>query len=116
MKTTDRDARIDGALAAEEPPDALDRLIAEIRVPVAPGFSLEVMSRLPASRPRRERAVLREWRIARPLAAVLAALAAVLVAGGEGSELGVAASVVDLAAAPLAAGAGFLAASWRGLG
>jgi hypothetical protein len=96
MKTTDRDPNAEAALAAEEAPDALDRLLAEIRVPVAEGFSRQVMSRLPAARPRRERAVVREWALAGALA--------------------VAGSILDLAVATLAAGAGFLAASWRGLG
>jgi hypothetical protein len=116
MKTTDRDPRAEAALAAEEAPDALDRLLAEIRVPVAPGFSRQVMNRLPAGRGYRLPAARREWAIAGALAAALIAIAAVLVAGGEGSQAGIAGSIVDLAVATLAAGAGFLAASWRGLG
>lgn len=49
MKTPDRDPRLDDPLAADEAPDALDRLIAEIRVPVATGFSRQVMSRVSIS-------------------------------------------------------------------
>jgi hypothetical protein len=117
MKTTDRDPRAEAPFAAEdEAPDALDRLLAEIRVPVAAGFSRQVMSRLPADLPRRERKAHREWAVAGALAAALIVIAAVLVAGTESSQGGIAGSIVDLAVATLAAGAGFLAASWRGLG
>jgi hypothetical protein len=116
MKTPDRDPRLDDPSAADEAPDALDRLIAEIRVEVAPGFSRQVMSRLPEAVAHRQRSARREWAIAGALAAVLVAVAAVLVAGGGAAEPGVAVSVLDLVVATLAAGAGFLAASWRGLG
>jgi hypothetical protein len=116
MSTGDRDARPDDPRRLEEAPDVLDRLLAELRVPVAPGFTRQVMSRLPERAPRRERAWGREWTIAAAIAAVLIALAAVVLAGGESGAPGVATSIVDLVVATFAAGAGFLAASWRGLG
>ena len=115
MKTTDLDLT-SGDSAADETPDALDRLLAEARVPVRAGFSRQVMSRLPEAGLRRHRAASREWAVAAGLAAALVAVAAFLLSGGDGAGAGVAASVLDLVAATLAAGAGFLAASWRGLG
>ncbi|HVR27941.1 MAG TPA: hypothetical protein VMS86_00275 [Thermoanaerobaculia bacterium] len=115
MKPTDLDLT-PGQREADDTPDALDRLLAEVRVPVREGFTRQVMSRLPESRTPPRRVVSREWAVAAGLAAVLVAVAAVLLAGGDGTGADVAASVVDLIAATLAAGAGFLAASWRGLG
>ena len=114
MKTGDREPRIED-LGADEAPDALDRLLAEVRVPVDPAFSRQVMSRLPDADWRPRRSARREWAIAAALAAC-SLLAAVLVTGGEAAEPGVGASIVDLVVATLAAGAGFLAASWRGIG
>jgi hypothetical protein len=116
MKTPDRDARRNDPLAGDEPPDALDLLIAEVRVAVDPGFSRQVMSRLPEASALGRRAARREWTIAGALAAVLVVLSAIVLAGAEGTEIGVATSIVDLVVATLAAGAGFLTASWRGLG
>jgi hypothetical protein len=115
MSTGDREARIED-FAALETPDALDRLLAEVRVPVDAAFSRQVMNRLPDPDWRRHRSRGREWAIAAALAATLAVLAAVLVAGGDGSGAGVGSSIVELVVATVSAGAGFLAASWRGLG
>jgi len=114
----DRDLTPDADLDRElDPaPDALDRLLAEMRVPVAQDFSRQVMDRLPEPSWGRRRGSAREWAVAAGLAAVLVVLAAALLAGGAGSDTGVATSVLDLLIATLAAGAGFLAASWRGLG
>jgi hypothetical protein len=128
MKTTDRDLASPGAQDADEAPDALDRLLAEARVPVAEGFTRQVMSGLPEpdwrsrepSRAREPYGVRRsargEWAIAAGLAAALIAVAAAVLAGSTGTASGVAGSVLDLLAATLSAGAGFVAASWRGLG
>lgn len=116
MKTPDRDAKLADSHWPDEAPDALDRLIAELRVPVAQGFSRQVMGRIEQAEAPRARSAQREWAIAASLAAALAALAAVLVASGGEGEPGVATSILDLLASTLAAGAGFLAASWRGLG
>jgi hypothetical protein len=100
----------------DDAPDALDRLIAELRVPVDRDFTRQVMSRLGEARADRARASRREWAVASGLAAALVLLAAMLVAGGDGAQGGVVGSTVDLVMATLAAGAGFLEASWRGIG
>lgn len=115
MKTGDREPRIE-ELGADDSPDALDRLLNEIRVPVDPAFSRQVMSRLPDTDWRPRRSAHREWAIAAALVAMLAAIAAVLVTNGEASAPGVGSSIVDLVVATVSAGAGFLAASWRGIG
>jgi hypothetical protein len=115
MKTMDpdldlhHDGELDGA------PDALDRLLAQARVPVREGFTRQVMSALRTDGAARRGRARWEWAAAAGVAAALVAIAAVLLAGADtGSS--VATSVLDLLAATLAAGAGFLAASWRGLG
>ena len=115
MNTGDREPRIED-LGADDSPDALDRLLDEIRVAVDPAFSRQVMSRLPDADWRPRRSARREWAIAAALVAMLAAIAAVLVTGGEASAPGVGTSIVDLVVATVSAGAGFLAASWRGIG
>jgi hypothetical protein len=96
-------------------PDALDRLLGELRVEVRSGFAMEVMARLPEPAWRPRRSASREWVLAAVLAAVLVAVAALLLSSG-GSEQGVGTSVIDLLVATLLAGAGFLAASWGGIG
>ena len=113
MKTDN--GRID-ELALDEAPDALDRLLAEARVAVDPAFTRQVMSRLPEPAWKPSRSARREWAIAAAVAAFLLVAAAVLVTGGEAAEPGVGTSIVHLLVSTLAAGAGFLAASWRGLG
>jgi hypothetical protein len=115
MSTGDRQPRIE-EIGADDSPDALDRLLAEIRVPVDRAASRQIMSRLPAADWRPRRSARGEWAIAAALVAMLAALAAVLVSGGESSAGGVGTSIVDLVVTAVAAGAGFLAASWHGLG
>jgi hypothetical protein len=115
MKTGDREPRIE-QLDADETVDALDRLLAEARVGVDPSFSRQVMSRLPEASWRPRRSARGEWLIAAALAAALVVLAAVLLTGGDAAQPGVGGSVVDLVVATVMAGAGFLAASWRGLG
>jgi hypothetical protein len=115
MSTGDREPRIED-LAAMDTPDALDRLLAEIRVPVDAAFTRKVMSRLPDAAWQRRRSRSREWLIAAALVAVLGIAAAVLVTGGDGAAPGVGSSIVELVVATVSAGAGFLAASWRGLG
>jgi len=124
MKTGDN-GRID-ELALDEAPDALDRLLAEARVAVDPGFTRQVMSRLPETTWSQAiggtrdtsptRSARREWAIAAAVAAFLVVAASVLVTGGEAAQPGVGTSIVHLLVSTLAAGAGFLAASWRGLG
>jgi len=126
MKTGDN-GRID-ELALDEAPDALDRLLAEARVAVDPGFTRQVMSRLPETTWNQRQAIAgsrdtsptrsarREWAIAAAVAAFLVVAASVLVTGGEAAQPGVGTSIVHLLVSTLAAGAGFLAASWRGLG
>ena len=115
MNTGDREPRIED-LGADDSPDALDRLLDEIRVPVDPAFARQVMSRLPDADWRPRRSARHEWAIAAALVAMLATIAAVLVTSGEASASGVGASIVDLVVATVSAGAGFLAASWRGIG
>jgi hypothetical protein len=115
MSTADREPRIED-LAALDTPDALDRVLAEIRVPVDPAFSRAVMGRLPEPEWRGRRSRSREWAIAAALVTMLATIAAVLVTGSDASAPGVGASIVELVVATVSAGAGFLAASWRGLG
>jgi len=125
MKTDN--GRID-ELALDDAPDALDRLLAEARVAVDPAFTRQVMSRLPEATwsPRPDNARLgdalptrsarNEWAIAAAVATFLIIAAGFLVTGGEAAEPGVGTSIVHLLVSTLAAGAGFLAASWRGLG
>ena len=125
MKTDN--GRIDEPVL-EEAPDALDRLLAEARVAVDPAFTRQVMSRLPeatwspktanagAAGALPGRSARREWAIAAAVAAFLIVAASVLVTGGEAAEPGVGTSIVHLLVSTLAAGAGFLAASWHGLG
>jgi hypothetical protein len=115
MSTRDREFNSED-LGADDAPDALDRLLAESRVAVDPGFSRQVMSRLPEVAWRRQRAAKREWAIAAAVAALLLVVAAVLVTGGDAAQPGVGTSIVDLLVATVSAGAGFLAASWRGIG
>ena len=119
MMTGDK-GRLDELAMDEAPdqdaPDALDRLLAEARVAVDPAFTRQVMSRLPEPEWTPSRSVRREWAIAAAVAAFLLVAAAVLVTGGEAAEPGVGTSIVHLVVSTLAAGAGFLAASWRGLG
>jgi hypothetical protein len=113
MSPIDRDHQ---PLDPEETPDALDRLLGELRVEVRSGFSTQVMARLPEPSWRARRSASREWAVAAALAVLLVAVAAFLLSGGGAADQGVATSVVDLLVATLAAGAGFLAASWAGLG
>jgi hypothetical protein len=115
MSTADRDPRIED-LVAMDTPDALDRLLAEIRVPVDAAFTRRVMSRLPDAAWQRRRSRSREWVIAAALVGLLGITAAVLVTGGDASAPGVGTSIVELVVATVSAGAGFLAASWRGIG
>ena len=114
MKTGDK-GRLD-ELAMDDAPDSLDRLLAESRVAVDPAFTRQVMSRLPEPAWKPSHSARREWAIAAAVAAFLLVAAAVLVTGGEAAEPGVGTSIVHLLVSTLAAGAGFLAASWRGLG
>ena len=119
MNTGDRGHQSEPAMddaPDQNTPDALDRLLAEARVAVDPAFARRVMSRLPAAEWSVGRSARREWAIAAAVAAFLIVAAAVLVTGGEAAEPGVGTSIVHLAISTLAAGAGFLAASWRGLG
>jgi len=95
---------------------ALDAALAAERIPVRDGFRAAVMAALPESawtRARRPAWIL-------PLAAMLAlALGAVwLLAGsslGDGPMVGTGLAVADFLQATTLAGAGLLAASWRGL-
>jgi len=90
------------------------------RVEVRPGFAAEVMSALePAPW---EARTLRAWRLPFALVLALAGLAAALFGGaaadldrGTGG-LGALAALADLFVTAATAGAGLLAASWRGLG
>jgi hypothetical protein len=93
--------------------EALDRLLAEARIEVRPDFSRQVMSALP--QPRWARVRSREWLAVAAVAATLM-VAATLLLGGSGSDLGPVAAVTDLFLTAFAAGAGFLTASWSGIG
>jgi anti-sigma factor RsiW len=97
---------------------ALDRLIARSSLPVREDFKAGVMAALPvvgweARHPR-------TWRFPAAVCLLLAALAAVLVSfGSEGpapSGLSALFAVAGLFRAAVQAGAGLLAASWKGLG
>jgi anti-sigma factor RsiW len=88
------------------------------RIDVQHDFQRRVMAALPAagweSRP------ARAWLVPAALAVGLLAGAALLLGGGglaaPGAVVGTAAALTDLFLAALLAGAGLLAASWRGLG
>ena len=116
MKTGEREPGSKRS-ALDDSPDALDRLLAEIRVPVDPAFSRQVMSRLPDAdwRPTAIGCAAsgrspRRWSPCSPPSPPCSSAAAMARGAGVGT------SIVDLVVTTVAAGAGFLAASWRGLG
>ncbi|HEX5759376.1 MAG TPA: zf-HC2 domain-containing protein [Thermoanaerobaculia bacterium] len=98
----------------------LGTLVRDGRVEVEPGFRARVMERLPAAG--WEGRHPRTWRL--PLAAfgLLGGLAAALLGtssvelGPEGSMLAALVALGEMARAALLAGAGLLAASWKGVG
>lgn len=96
----------------------LNRLLADYRIPVQPGFSERVMSSLP------DAPWARGWKSWRASVAALAALAAIAMAlvmvgapAAEGSPLvATLGALADFIVAAVLSGAGLLAASWRGVG
>ena len=110
----------DGCRAEAERARAFVVRLESERVAVRPGFTAEVMSALePAPW---EARTLRAWRLPFAMVLALAGLAAALFGGaaadldrGAGG-LGALAALADLFVTATTAGAGLLAASWRGLG
>lgn len=99
---------------------ALRRALERSRIGVRRGFSNEVMARLPAAG--WEGSAPRAWRVPVAVMAALAAAAAALV-GLSSAQLrpgvpflGALAAVGDMVQTAALAGAGLLAASWRGFG
>lgn len=98
----------------------LDQLLAESCVAVDARFKAQVMGSLPAAG--WEARHPRSWRFAVALLLLLGALAAALVGMGsarlvpQSPFLGALGAVTDLFVAATLAGAGMLAASWKGLG
>lgn len=99
---------------------AMDRLLREERVPVRAGFRGRVMAELPAS----------AWEARHPRSWWLVAALLVVVGGASAALLGIGSAatrpevpfagalgaVADLFGTALVAGAGLLAASWKGVG
>lgn len=99
---------------------ALRRTLERSRVGVRAGFTAEVMARLPAAG--WEGSAPRAWRLPLALLAAFAAAAAALV-GVSSARFhpgvpfaGAVAAVADMFQTAALAGAGMLAASWRGIG
>jgi hypothetical protein len=99
---------------------ALGRALERSRVGIRRGFAAEVMRRLPAAG--WEGSAPRAWRLPLALLAALAAASAALV-GVSSARLhpgapfaGALAAVADMVQTATLAGAGLLAASWRGVG
>jgi len=96
----------------------LNKLLADYRIPVLPGFSERVMSSLP------DAPWVRGWKSWRASVAALAALAAIAMAlmmagvpAAEGSPLvATLGAMADFVVAAVLSGAGLLSASWRGVG
>lgn len=97
----------------EQPLEPLDRLLAEDRVPVREGFSTQVMSSLPKASWQSQSS--RPWLWVAALVAAFALGGTLLLGTGGvgGSPIG---AVADLLVTTLTAGAGFLTASWSGIG
>lgn len=95
----------------------LHALLAESRVPVRAGFKTQVMASLPVA-PWEARAP-RSWRLPLAAAVLLFALAGALLGAASadlGALPGAVAAMGDLFGTALLAGAGLLAASWKGTG
>lgn len=93
---------------------ALHAHLAARRIAVRPGFRDAVMAALPAPAWRRGTS----WALPLAMAVGLAAVAAWALSGaaaGNGALVGTGVAVLDFLAATTLAGAGLLAASWRGL-
>lgn len=98
---------------------ALHSLLAQDRIEVRAGFAARVQAALPAVAPwqRSKRA----WLLPAGLVAAFAAAAALVLGGAgapapEGALTGTAVALFDFLATTFLAGAGLLAASWRGVG
>lgn len=123
--TTDEASRLAGRL--EESPEwraerrrfrQLADALAADRIQLPPGFHREVMSALPAAPPWAQRAK-RAWAFPAAAAIVLgtAALLLLLVGGGGSDPAGgLVTALGDFLLTTTLAGAGMLAASWKGLG
>ena len=117
----ERELAADRDLARERQDLArLHSLLADSDVPVRPGFAREVMKSLPAAG--WEARHPRNWWVAVALLVILGGGAAMLVGAGsarlapESPFLGAVLAVADLFRAAALAGAGMLAASWKGVG
>ena len=101
------------SLAREE--ERLDGLLMQQAVPVREGFADEVMARLPDADWARHRSA--PWAAAVAATGLLGLAAALLLGRSSETSLvtGLLAAIGDLLAVSLAAGAGFLGASWGGL-
>ncbi len=100
--------------------EALERMLAESRIPVRESFREEVLAALPGAG--WEARHPRHWIAALVVVALLGAIAAALL-GGSAARLepvapfvAAVAAVFDLFRSSVLAGAGLLSASWRGLG
>jgi anti-sigma factor RsiW len=98
----------------------LDQLLAGGQVAVDAGFQARLMERLPAAG--WESRQPQSWRWAVAMVVLLGAGSAVLVGTGSaqalhgGASFGAMGAIFDLFASSLLAGAGLLAASWKGVG
>ena len=98
---------------------AFDRLIDEAKIPVSSTFTSDVMKALPAAG--WEARAPRHWIAALGAVAALLLTAALLIGVSSdqlmaAAPLGAVAAVVEMFRASALAGAGMLAASWKGLG
>jgi len=97
---------------------ALDELLDAERVPVREGFRAEVMASLPAAGWEARQPVSWRWPLAACAALLGAAVALLALTGGVPADSfsGALGAVADLFATGALAGAGLLAASWKGIG
>lgn len=97
---------------------ALHRLLAQDRIEVRAGFAARVQAALPTAPWQRSK---RAWLLPAGLVAGFGAAAALVLGGAgapapEGALTGTAVALFDFLATTFLAGAGLLAASWRGVG
>ena len=99
---------------------SLHTALTESRIPVRESFCDQVMASLPSAAWQAQGA--RSWAVALTLTLALAASAMLVLGGGaltglaEGAAVGTGVALVDFLAKTTLAGAGLLAASWRGVG
>lgn len=98
--------------------EVLDELLAAERIPVREGFRTEVMASLPAAGWEARQPAAWRWPLAACTALLVAAVALLGLTGGvpAGSFSGALGAVAALFSKGALAGAGLLAASWKGVG